>query len=136
MAFHGCLASSIRGLLRSAQAFVAFAFVAAMLGGCGLGDGVGGLMVDPTHYDGYTCKDLVGQWNGLNAREKQLRSLIDKADEGGGSGEVIGALTYRGDYETVLEQKRVLQRSAAEKKCPLLPTQAATPAFTSDQTIR
>jgi hypothetical protein len=107
---------------------------AAALAGCSTSDGVGALMVDPGRYEGYNCKDLVGQWNGLVSREKQLRDLIDKADEST-SGVVIGALAYRSDYETVLEQKRVLRRTAAEKKCQLTPP-AATTKFTSDQTIR
>ncbi len=107
-----------------------FAFAAAALGGCGVGtDGLGSLMVDPARYDGYNCKQLSDQWSALLVREKQLRNLIDKADEGGG-GTVIGALAYRGDYQTVLEDKIVLQRAAAARKCQL------TPTFASDQTIR
>jgi hypothetical protein len=107
-----------------------FLFAAATLGGCGVSaDGLGALMVDPARYDGYNCKQLSDQWNGLLAREKQLRNLIDKADEGGG-GTVIGALAYNGDYQTVLEDKKVLQRAAAARKCQL------TPSFASDQTIR
>jgi hypothetical protein len=149
--------------LRSAYAVAAVAvlLVVTMLAGCGLSsDGVGSLMVDPARYEGYNCKELIGQWNGLVTREKQLRNLMDRADEGGGTGEIIGALSYRSDYETVLEQKKVLRRTAAEKGChegaisgapqaprPMtMPAQApgatpttapvAAPAFTSDQTIR
>lgn len=113
------------GALRAA----AFLLATAMLAGCGLSDGIGELMVDPARYDGYHCNELAGQWKGLVAREKQLRNLIDKAD-GGGGGTVIGALAYRGDYQTVLEQEKVLQRAAAAQKCQLVPT------YTSDQTIR
>lgn len=63
-------------------------FVAAVLplAGCGMGaDGLASLSVDPAKYAGYHCKELVGQWNGLVGREKQLRNLIDKASEGGGA---------------------------------------------------
>ncbi|MGH7192849.1 MAG: hypothetical protein ACREJM_04845 [Candidatus Saccharimonadales bacterium] len=120
--------SSSAGVLATA----AFIFAAPTLAGCGLSDGAGALMVDPARYDAYNCKDLVSQWNGLVTREAKLRNLIDKADEGGG-GVVIGALAYRGDYETVLEQKKLLQRAAAERKCQMAP---ASPTFTSDQTIR
>ncbi|MGB6536751.1 MAG: twin-arginine translocation pathway signal [Xanthobacteraceae bacterium] len=109
---------------------------AVPLGGCGIGtDGVSALMVDPARYDGFNCKQLSSQWNELLVREKQLRNFMDKADEGGG-GTVIGALAYRGDYQTVLEDKKVLQRTAAERQCQLTATPAAAPAFTSDQTIR
>jgi hypothetical protein len=106
--------------------------VAAMvaLGGCGHGaDGIASLAVDPARYEGYHCKDLVGQWNGLVAREKQLRNLIDRASEGGG-GTVIAAVAYRGDYDTVLEQQKVLKRTAAEKNCELEHN------YNSDQGIR
>jgi hypothetical protein len=98
-----------------------------MLAGCG-SDGIGALMVDPARYDGYHCNELAAQWKGLVAREQKLRNLIDKADEGGG-GTVIGAFAYRGDYQTVLEQEKVLQRAAVAQKCQLGPT------YTSDQTI-
>jgi hypothetical protein len=120
-----------------AVAAAAVFFLAAMtLAGCS-SDGVGALMVDPSRYEGYNCKDLASQWKTLVTRENQLRNLINRADEGGGTGEVIGALTYRSDYQTVLEQKKVLQRTAAEKNCQMAPTPApAAPAFTSDQTIR
>jgi len=107
----------------------ALVLAAAMLAGCGLSDGAGALLVDPARYNGYHCNDLVSQWKALVAREKQLRNLIDKANEGGG-GTVIGALAYRGDYQTVLEQEKVLQRTAAAQKCQLVA------AYASDRTIR
>ena len=100
------------------------------LAGCGMGtDGLASLSVDPAKYAGYHCKELVGQWNGLVGREKQLRNLIDKASEGGG-GTVIAAVAYRSDYDTVLQQEKVLKRTAAEQNCEL------TPNYSSDQTIR
>ena len=116
---------------RSLRPALALAFAATMLAGCGstYSDGVGSLLVDPTRYEGYGCKDLVSQLNGLNTREKELRNLINRADESAG-GVVIGTMAYRSDYQTVLEQKKVLQRTAAEKKCQMAPT------FASDQTIR
>jgi hypothetical protein len=101
-----------------------------MLAGCGVGtDGMASLSVDPAKYSGFHCKELVGQWAGLVAREKQLRNLIDKASEGGG-GTVIAAVAYRGDYNTVLQQEKVLKRTAADQNCEL------TPNYSSDQTIR
>ena len=116
---------------RSLRPALALAFATTMLAGCGstYSDGVGSLLVDPSKYDGYGCKDLIGQLTGLNTREKELRNLIDRADQSA-SGVVIGAMAYRSDYQTVLEQKKVLQRAAAEKKCQMAPT------FASDQSIR
>ena len=87
------------------------------------------LLVDPSRYEGYHCNDLILQWKGLLKREKELRALMARADETGG-GVVIGTLTYRTDYNTVLGQEKVLQRTAAEKNCVLVST------YQSDQTIR
>ncbi len=127
MALHRRSAGAVGWEARIA-AYVAAASLA--LAGCGVGtDGMASLSVDPTRYSGFHCKELVGQWNGLVAREKQLRDLIDKAGEGGG-GTVIAAVAYRGDYDTVLQQQKVLKRTAAEQNCEL------TPNYSSDQTIR
>ena len=113
---------------RGAASIVA---AAVALGSCSslAPDGVASFAVDPARYEGYHCKDLVAQWNGLIAREKQLRNLIDKASEGGG-GTVIATVAYRSDYDTVLEQQKVLKRTAAEKNCELVHS------YNSDQSIR
>lgn len=114
-----------------ATAAVFFVAVGAgALGGCAGSDGVGALMVDPARYAGYHCKDLIGEWNNLTAQKKQLQELINKADQGGATGTVIGAVAYRSDYETVLERQKVLQRTAAEQNCAL------QPVYSSDRTIR
>lgn len=101
----------------------------AALVGCGIGDGAGSLLIDPGHYSAYHCNDLAARWKVLVAREKDLRSLMEKASEGGG-GAVIGSLAYRSDYDSVLSEEKLLQRTAAEKNCGL------TTQFQSDQTIR
>lgn len=109
--------------------FVAIAAIA--LAGCGVTDSMGSFWVDPARYSAYRCKQLADEARGLAAREKQLRDLMSKASEGTG-GALIGTLSYRGDYQTVLEQEKLVQRTAADKNC----TQANTTTYTSDQTIR
>lgn len=104
--------------------------VGVTLAGCALDEGPGQFAVDPGRYEFYHCNDLAARLNALRAREKELRSLMAKASEGGG-GTVIGALSYRTDYETVLSEEKLLQRTAAEKKCEVAP-----PTFQSDQTVR
>jgi hypothetical protein len=98
------------------------------LAGCDLGPGQ--FSVDPGLYEVYHCNDLVTKLKTLVARESELRSLMAKASEGGG-GAVIGELSYRVDYETVLSQEKLLKRVAAEKKCEI-----ALPTFQSDQAVR
>lgn len=99
------------------------------LAGCGMSGGAGTFIVDPAQYSAYHCKDLVNEWNTLNKREQQLRSLMGKASEGGG-GTAIGAMAYRTDYEVVLAKQKLLQQTATEKKCELVPT------YQSDHSIR
>jgi hypothetical protein len=102
---------------------------AIALAGCGMTDGAGSLLIDPGRYSAYHCNELAARWKVLVTRERELHGLMDKAGEGGG-GAVIGSLAYRTDYESVLSEEKLLQRTAAEKNCGF------TPEFQSDQTIR
>lgn len=102
--------------------------LAAALAGCS--NGAGSLLIDPGRYSAYHCNDLAAQWKVLVAREKELRDLMDRADQGGGGGAVIGSLAYRTDYESVRSEERLLQREAAAKNCN------STTQFQSDQAIR
>jgi hypothetical protein len=120
----------IFGHPKAAAAVFFVAIGAGALSGCAGSDGVGALLVDPARYAGYRCKDLINELTILTKQEKGLRDLIDKADEGGATGTVIGAVAYRSNYETVLEREKVLRRAAAEQNCEL------KPVYSSDRTIR
>jgi hypothetical protein len=104
--------------------------IAVALAGCALNEGPGQLAVDPGRYEFYHCADLATRLTVLQARENELRTLMAKAGESGG-GVLVGTLAYRADYEAVLSEEKLLQRTAAEKKCAVGP-----PAFQSDQTVR
>ncbi len=99
------------------------------LAGCGTSDGPISLFLDAGRYSAYHCNDLIAELQNLRKREKDLRALMDKANESG-SGVVIGALSYRTEYATVLGHEKIVQRTAAEKNCALVP------GYQSDQTIR
>ena len=117
-------------LLRRCRSGLGLLVAGVTLAGCALDEGPGQLAVDPGRYQFYHCNDLATRMGALQSRENELRSLIAKASEGGG-GTVIGALAYRADYEAVLSEQKMLQRTAAEKKCPIVP-----PTLQSDQTVR
>jgi hypothetical protein len=104
--------------------------VGVTLAGCALGDGPGQFGLDPGRYEFYHCNDLVKHLKELQEEENKLRSLMTKAREGGG-GTVIGELSYRTNYETVLSEQKMLMRTAAEKKCEVAP-----PIIQSDQAVR
>ena len=106
-----------------------FVLAPIALSGCGVSEGLGALVADPAKYSLSSCRELVGIWKTLGDREKELRDLISRARDGAG-GTVIGELSYRTDYETVLREKTMVTRVAAERKCAL------TPVYQSDQTIR
>ena len=102
-------------------------FAALALASCS--DDPGAIWVDPGKFSFYKCDDLARRWKELATREKDLRSLIDRANETS-TGAVIGSMAYRSDYEAVLSEEKQLQREASEKKCAL------TPDYQSDHTIR
>lgn len=93
-------------------------------------NGAGTLLVDPGRYSAYHCNDLAAEAKTLASREKDLRDLIMRANQGGGGGAVIGSVAYRSDYESVRTEERLVQREAAEKNCNF------NPQFQSDQVIR
>ena len=105
------------------------ALAGLLLAGCGLGNGPGSFLVDPGRYEVYRCNDLAARWRQLTDREKELRNLMDKASQSS-TGAVIGAVTYRADYESTLTEQKLVQREAATKKCEL------TATYQSDQSIR
>jgi hypothetical protein len=117
---------ALRTLCRASLGLLLAAFA---LGGCGLSNDAGSLLVDPGSYDAFHCNDLAERWKVLVAREKELSGLIDKADEST-DGAVIGSLAYRTDYESVRSEEKLLQRTAADKNCGF------NPNYQSDQTIR
>jgi hypothetical protein len=121
-----------RSPIASCFAAAICAVAAAALAGCGStsGNGLGQfILVDPSQYDVYHCKDLADTWTALNKREAELRAEMDRANQTAG-GKVVGVVAYGSDYQTVLTQKKMVQQKAAEKKCEL------TQTFQSDQTVR
>jgi hypothetical protein len=93
---------------------------------CGLGGDAGAIWVDPGKFTFYHCDDLARRWKELLARETELRAIIDKANEST-AGAVIGSVAYRSDYESVLTEKKPLERTADEKKCSFKPDYQSAP---------
>jgi hypothetical protein len=102
----------------------------ALVSSCGMSDGAGMLFVDPGQYLYYRCDKLAEEQKELVKREKELRQLMERADESTG-GAVVGSIAYRSEYDTVLAKEKLLQRQAAEKQCSFVsPAQSQ-----SDQAI-
>jgi hypothetical protein len=95
---------------------------------CG-SDDPGAMWVDFDNFAFYKCGGLARRWKELVVLEKDLRGLIEKANETS-TGAVVGSITYRSDYKGVLPEEKLLQRVAGEKKC------VVTPDYQSDHTIQ
>jgi len=100
-----------------------------MMANCGLtADGPGAVFVDPGMYDGYHCDDLIRRWKVLIARQEDLKNLIDKPMRVRRRRNWISRLS--GNYDSVLTEKILVQRRAADLKCSI------TPGYKSDDAIR
>jgi ABC-type transporter Mla subunit MlaD len=72
---------------------------------------------DPGKFQYHNCDQLATAAKALTARQKDLKTLIDKAEQGA-AGVFVGAIAYRSDYAAVTEDLRVLDGTARAKNCP------------------
>jgi hypothetical protein len=89
-----------------------------LLAGCSSsGDNPLTIFADPGQYQYSTCEQLTGQRKFWAGREKELKLLMDKADQGAG-GAIVNVLAYKSDYVAAGEQLKVLEATARAKNCP------------------
>ena len=99
------------------RAFVGLGVMAAVLAGCSTNsDDVGSLLVQPGKYQFLRCQDLTIQASTWLAREKDLNSLIERANEGGG-GSMISAAVYGPELAQARGHIRVIKQTMIEKNC-------------------
>jgi hypothetical protein len=89
-------------------------------------DDVGGLYVAPGKFDLLKCPDLAKRSIAASNREKQLISLMDRANQDA-AGPVVNALVYSNDLNTVRAELALLRKTTAEKHCDNLATHADQP---------
>ena len=89
-------------------------------------DDAGGLYMTPGKFDLLKCPDLANRSTVASSREKQLISLMDRANQDT-AGPVVNALVYSNDLNTVRAELALLRKTAAEKHCDNLVTQADQP---------
>jgi hypothetical protein len=100
------------------------ALVAASLGGCATSfNVVGDPFVAPAKFQFLRCEDIAKRLVATQAREKELRILMDRASAGTG-GSTVNLLVYQPDYQTVQSELQQLREAAVEKRCPEEPTKA------------
>jgi hypothetical protein len=103
-----------------------FLLVGTLAGCAATLDDIGGLYVAPGKFDLLKCPDLGKRSIAASTREKQLISLMDRANQDA-AGPVVNALVYSNELNTVRAELALLRKTAAEKHCDNLVTQADQP---------
>src|SRR5215467_4114317 len=94
------------------------ALLAGLVGGCTTSlTGIGDPFVAPAKFQFLRCEDIAKRFVTTEAREKELRGLMDRASTSAG-GSTVNFFVYQPDYQTVQSELRQLHEAAAEKQCP------------------
>jgi len=94
------------------------ALLAVSLGGCATSlNVVGDPFVAPAKFQFLRCEDIAKRLVASEARERELRGLMDRASTDTG-GSAVNLLVYQPDYQTVQSELRQLHEAAVEKQCP------------------
>jgi len=89
----------------------------ALLAGCASGSGDGPLFfADEGKYHFHNCEQLATAAKAQSTRQRDLKELIDKAEQAAG-GQIVSLLAYRSDYVAVNEDLRVIEMTARSKDC-------------------
>jgi hypothetical protein len=95
----------------------AAALLAASLGGCTTSlNIIGDPFMAPAKFQFLRCEDIAKRLVSAQAREQELRGLMDRASAGTG-GSAVNMFVYQPDYQTVQSELRQLHEAAAEKQC-------------------
>jgi hypothetical protein len=88
--------------------------LAVLLAGCSAN--LDELVVAPGKFEIYNCDQLAARGRAAVVRERELKTLIDRAEAGGG-GALVSTIAYRNDYLTVRGELKQLEATAVDKKC-------------------
>ena len=91
----------------------------ALVTGCATSDGPY-FFADAGKYQFHSCEQLATVSKQKHDRQRELKELIDKAEQGAG-GQIVSVLAYRSDYVAVNEELQVIDSTVREKKCAASP---------------
>jgi hypothetical protein len=97
----------------------------ALLTGCASSDGPY-VFADAGKYHFHTCEQLATVSKQKHDRQRELKELIDKAEQAAG-GQIVSALAYRTDYVAVNEELQVIDSTLREKDCAASPPSKGAP---------
>ena len=105
----------IEGWTRRA-AVLAPLLLCSALAGCSTGGEGMLLLVDPAKYQYHTCEQLATATKAMTARQQDLATLIERAEQGT-AGAIVGTIAYKSDYTVVGQDLRLLEATARTKNC-------------------
>jgi len=88
----------------------------ALVTGCAASEGPY-FFADEGKYRYHTCEQLVAASKQKHDRQRELKELIDKAEQAAG-GQIVSVLAYRSDYVAVNEEIQVIDSAVRDKNCP------------------
>jgi hypothetical protein len=89
--------------------------IAAAVGGCASLSAVDPFTA-PAKFQFLRCEDIAKRLVATQAREQELRGLMDRANNGVG-GSAVNVLVYEPDLKGVQSDMRQLHEAAGEKRC-------------------
>jgi hypothetical protein len=91
----------------------------ALLTGCASSDGPY-VFADAGKYQFHNCEQLATASKQKHERQRELKELIDKAEQAVG-GQIVSVLAYRSDYVAVNEEVQVIDSTLRDKNCAASP---------------
>jgi hypothetical protein len=95
---------------------IAAVCAAAFLAGCSYNDDMASAIVAPGKYQLYTCADLTSRGRETAKRERELKALMEKSEQGAG-GALVNILAYRTEYLTARGELMQMEAAASAKNC-------------------
>src|SRR5882762_9666925 len=97
----------------------------ALVTGCAASDGPY-FFADEGKYRYHSCEQLVVVSKQKHDRQRELKELIDKAEQAAG-GQIVSVLAYRSDYVAVNEEVQVIDSTLRDKNCAASPPSKSAP---------
>jgi hypothetical protein len=97
----------------------------ALVTGCASSDGPY-FFADAGKYQFHNCEQLATASKQKRDRQRELKELIDKAEQAAG-GQIVSLLAYRSDYVAVNEEIQVIDSTLRDKNCSASPPSKGAP---------
>ena len=107
---------TLRSHMKPLATLCAALLAGGLLQACAISDNPITVFADPGKYQYNTCEQIAGQKKNWSTREKELKQLMDKAEQSTG-GAVVNVLAYKADHIAALEELKVLEATSRSKNC-------------------